>query len=222
MNEDSVLDRPEASLWAVADGMGGHDAGDVASQTVVRRLSEVKPLPDAPSYVDAIEDALMDANRYLRQRASDAGGGRMSGTTVVAAAGFSTHIVYMWAGDSRLYLARDGKCMQLTRDHSYVQALVEQGQITEEEAQIHPQSNIIMRAIGAQDDIFFECDMVRIREGDLVLLCTDGVYRSIEPQELRDIMLTGGDEKTVAALLQKRVLEGDARDNLSALVIRAA
>src|ERR1700742_2426916 len=172
-NEDAMLVRENLGLWAVADGMGGHEAGDVASALVVERLGHVahgKPPTDRAEIARA---AIMEANRQLWDMA---GGGtpRTIGSTVVALTVDGNEFTCLWAGDSRAYLARDGVLRQLTRDHSLVQQLVDAGDLDPHAAAEHPNANIITRAVGAAAKLDIDSVEGEVRAGDAFLLASDG------------------------------------------------
>lgn len=208
VNEDRILDRPERRLWAVADGMGGHHSGDVAAQFAIDALDAI----DHPS-ADAIVEALRDANAALFNRGQD--GDRRSGTTVVAASVHGDIADIFWAGDSRAYRIRDGALELLTRDHSLVQRLVDAGALSAEEAQRHPKANVITRALGVEDHIVIERRQVELRPGDLILLCSDGLSRTLGAEVPRSTGLPD-----LADLLIDQAMSRDGTDNAS-LVIAA-
>ncbi|MDP2083935.1 MAG: protein phosphatase 2C domain-containing protein, partial [Gemmobacter sp.] len=147
LNEDSILILPDHRLWAVSDGMGGHAAGDFASQTVVECIATLPLVPEPAGRMHALRGAILQAHALIRAE-SAARGGATIGATVVALMIADGHFVAFWAGDSRLYRLRDGQIDLLTPDHSVVGELVRAGQLTWDEADLHPQSNAITRAVG--------------------------------------------------------------------------
>lgn len=172
INEDRIFDRPERRLWAVADGMGGHYSGDVAAQMAIDRLDKVR-VPD----VDAVLTALQCANAeiFARFGCED----RRSGTTIVAAHIAGGQVELFWAGDSRAYRIRDGALQLLTRDHSVVQQMVDAGALSPGAAVRHPQANVITRALGVENKVAVDHVSLPVRSGDAILLCSDGVSRSL-------------------------------------------
>ena len=148
VNEDSLLARTERGLWAVADGMGGHEAGDVASSKIADALQHLPIVYDADELVASAAASLQTVNHELIQLARGDGLPRTIGSTVVALAISGAEMRCLWAGDSRAYRLRGGKLAQLTRDHSLVQELVNAGMLHPHEAQDHPQSNVVTRAVG--------------------------------------------------------------------------
>ncbi len=189
LNEDAYLDRADLGLWAVADGMGGHDAGDHASQAAVAALAEVPSPQGAAPFLAAVKAALRSANADLRQEAASRGPGRIIASTVVALLAFGEHYACVWAGDSRLYLLREETLSQVSRDHSHVQELVDTQMLSPEEARNHPYSNVVTRAVGAADELELETIHDRLRDGDLFLLCSDGLCKAVEDDEIRAILL---------------------------------
>jgi serine/threonine-protein phosphatase Stp1 len=177
VNEDRFLVRSERGLWAVADGMGGHMAGGDAANMA---MDELARMTDAGHAISAatICAALNRANRRIRANAQDRGG--ISGTTVVVAWLAQDRLTVFWAGDSRAYRLRGRQLECLTRDHSVVQELLDAGEITEAEAWKHPHANLVTRALGVGDSVVADQVVVDVRPGDRLLLCSDGVSRSLD------------------------------------------
>jgi len=212
VNEDRILDRPDRALWAVADGMGGHRGGDIAAELVVAALRDLADDP-APITDDAIRAALMRANDAILGRSAAAGG--VIGSTIVA-----LHIAHgeahlFWAGDSRAYRATRGAWEQMTRDHSLVQELLDQGVIDARDAAHHPRAHVITRALGVDATVEVESLSFPIAEDETILLCSDGLSRSLDPAALRD----SGNREADALLAD--ALRKDGSDNISFLVIRS-
>lgn len=207
VNEDRVLDRPERRLWAVADGMGGHSAGDRAAAAAIDALDALSEPITAP----AILRALHAADRRIAAEAERGG----SGATIVVAWAEGARLHLFWAGDSRAYRIRDGRAVALTRDHSLVQELVDGGLLSEAEAERHPQANVVTRALGIASDVAIEtaeCDLV---PGDLVLLCSDGLSRSLGPRDFTP----GIDLGVQADRLLMNALQRDGSDNASLVLV---
>lgn len=219
INEDALLARPDIGLWAVADGMGGHAAGDVASHAVVHALSHVQPETVFGAFVDQVEDVLMAVNQQLRDYSVEQLGGRTSGSTVVVLLLSAPAGVALWAGDSRLYRLRDGELVRLSRDHSAVQEMVEQGLISQADADVHPKSNVITRAIGGADSLFVDAAVFAPQHGDTFLLCSDGLYNEVSPAEIRRWLGESDPQRAVDGLLALS-LERGARDNVSLIVVK--
>ena len=214
LNEDAVLASPERRLWAVADGMGGHEAGEVASAMVVEALSQ------CPDGAEAALAALTEVNARLIEMGRTGGDSRTIGSTVVGITANSSRFTCFWAGDSRAYRLRDGKLTRLTRDHSLVQELVDGGMISEEEAEIHPNANIITRAVGVHDELQVDTVAGDICSGDLFLLASDGLTRLVGDGELASELSRGDIESSAESLLQL-ALDREAPDNVSLILLRA-
>ena len=155
-NEDAVLDRAEIGLWAVADGAGGHERGDYASACIVEALAAIDAAYSGDRLVQEVRASLSRVNNELRAKATVLGPNALICTTVVTLLIDAGQARVLWAGDSRLYLMRAGRLGQLTRDQSYVQDLVDRGEITREEAAGHPLSNIVTNLVGGSDELIFE------------------------------------------------------------------
>ena len=211
INEDRVFDCPERCLWAVADGMGGHAGGDVAAQMVVDRLRALTASDRAIRFTDMLV-ALGQANGDIRQRNDYLRTG--AGATVVAAMieGSTTHIA--WAGDSRAYRLRDGGLDLLTHDHSLVQELVDAGLLAADRAESHPQSHVVTRALGVDDDPRVQTVSVRLKPSDRLLLCSDGLSRSLEAADA-----TSDAIETLAERMLANALARDGSDNVSLVIL---
>lgn len=218
VNEDSLLVRTERGLWAVADGMGGHDAGDVASSKVTESLLDLPQGSGLDELVGSAVAALQKVNEELIELAG-ADGRRSIGSTVVGLAIADGQFRCFWAGDSRAYRIRDNQIEQLTRDHSLVQDLVDAGMLQPEEAEDHPNSNIITRAVGVANDLKIDTISGDAKPGDRFLLASDGVTRLVSNQELVD-ELTSNAPSIAAKKLIDRVLARGAPDNASLIITR--
>jgi protein phosphatase/serine/threonine-protein phosphatase Stp1 len=216
-NEDSLVHRPDLGLWAVADGAGGHGAGDVASQAVAAALEAIPPGLSAAEMLAQARLQLAGVHAELQARAAALGPERIIATTVVLLMARHGHFACLWAGDSRAYLLRDGMLQRVTRDHSLVQDMVDQGRLTEEQAEAHPQANVILRAVGATGELVLDKVSGRIAPGDALLLCSDGLFKAIPEPELAAMLLQGA---TSGMIVEAAVARG-ARDNVSVVVLRA-
>lgn len=217
LNEDSLLDNPSVGLWAVADGAGGHSAGDYASQTLVAGLTRIGPQQSAMDLLVAVRQQIEIANANLRAYAANEGID-MTATTVVVLLCFGQHYAAVWAGDSRIYLWRDGQLRLVTRDHSAVQELVDAGAITPEEALHHPHRNVVTRAVGAAGTV--EVDVVQDRLGpnDIFLLCSDGLGKVVSDEEIAAAFL-GMASDAVPDYLVETALARNVPDNISIVVV---
>jgi serine/threonine protein phosphatase Stp1 len=218
-NEDAVLARPGKGLWAVADGMGGHELGDYASALLMEALDASSAQGDLEARSGAARMAIERANRQLYAMGQGRQAGRTVGSTIVALLTDASRFVCLWAGDSRAYLAHGGTLAQITRDHSLVQRLVDAGQITPTEALSHPDGHIVTRAAGAAARIEIDrCDGV-IAPGDAFLLATDGLTRLMTDDELAE-RLGAADLEAAADRLVQTCLERGAPDNVSFVILR--
>jgi serine/threonine protein phosphatase PrpC len=205
VNEDRVLDRGEFGLWAVADGMGGMQAGDVAAQAVVDALAALETV-DQPAILGALRR--VSAAIY-------ASGAGQSGATIVAALLTGTEATILWAGDSRAYQVRGTQVRQISRDHSVVQEMVDRGLLDPAEAESHPRANVITRAIGVMTDVTIDRVQVTLAPGDRLMLCSDGVSRSLLPADLA----RREPAEALADRLLAGALERDGTDNASLVLI---
>ncbi len=219
LNEDACLENASHCIWAVADGMGGHDAGDYASRSVVNALSTLPESKSLGSMVESVRTQLQTVNTHLADEARKRQV-QLIGSTAVVLLAFGQHAVVVWAGDSRAYRYRSAELEQLTRDHSQVQELVIQGRITPEQAVHYPGSNIITRAVGVAHELRLDSEMFEVQEGDHFLLCSDGLYNEVSDEEIEEALAVG-DCKYSCDLLIERALARGARDNVTVVVIRA-
>lgn len=219
LNEDALLDRGDIGLWVVADGMGGHAAGDFASQAIVDALGQVAPPSGGSSFLRDVEERIQVAHAALRRESLARGAGGIIGSTVVALLAWNRHYACIWAGDSRLYLLRDGALRRVSRDHSLVQDLVDAGELAPEQAESHPQANVVTRAVGAVEHLVLDKTHEQISVGDMFLLCSDGLTRHVSDQEIAAV-LTDETAPGVAQVLIDLALERGARDNVTTVVVR--
>lgn len=217
VNEDSILTLPDHRIWAVADGMGGHSGGDFASQTVVDSIAMIQPDLPPGEMIRALREAIDRAHAAILREA-EARGGATIGATIVTFVIADGHFAAFWAGDSRLYRLQSGSIELLTTDHSVVAGLVLAGQLSWDEAERHPQSNAVTRAVGVGEAL--ELDKVRgeLFPGDRFLLCSDGLTKYATFATLERVLGTEPIE-TVADALQQIALEGGGADNISIIVI---
>jgi protein phosphatase len=219
VNEDASLDRPEAGIWVVADGMGGHKAGDVASGMIVDALRDVNPGRKLSGMVSDVEQCILNVNHELIKRVAGDEIGTIMGSTVVALVAMKHHCACMWAGDSRIYRYRQGGLRQLTRDHSRVEELIESGDLLPELAESHPQANIITRAVGVDEFLVLDVDVQELQDGDLFLLCSDGLYKEVQYSEIENHMVNGSCEEICENLVQL-ALDRGCRDNVTVVATR--
>lgn len=220
-NEDAFLDLPERRLWAVADGMGGHQSGALASRLIVERLAELVDEGDLSARVQDVRRCLHELNRRLGQELTVTAEhpDPVIGSTVVALMLEGERGACVWAGDSRCYLWRRERLYQLSRDHSLEQQLLDLGQHSPQQAAQHPAAQALTRAIGASEPLSLDILEFDVFPGDVFLLCSDGLYRGLSTDALGTAL---GLPSPLAAIrrLFDDVLCGPARDNLSAVVVR--
>ncbi len=219
VNEDSILSLPDQKVWVVSDGMGGHEAGDFASQTIVEAVAMIPDGLTPSEEMQALRAAILQAHDAIAAEALRRGAD-IVGATVVALLLSDSHYVAFWAGDSRLYRFRDGGIELLTTDHSTVAELVLSGSLTWDEAEHHPQSNAITRAVGVGDDLELDKVHGEVRPGDRFLLCSDGLTKYAGFQTLRRIV-TGAPIETVCERLMQLALDSGGADNVSVIVVDA-
>jgi serine/threonine protein phosphatase PrpC len=217
-NEDAVLDLPAAGLWAVADGMGGHNAGDVASRMIVEALCGVTRRERPSELLDDVEDRLCAVNERL-YRGSLSGGGGMCGSTVAVLLAFGGYCLSVWAGDSRIYRSRGSEFACITRDHSEVQAMLDEGVLDAAAAEKHNAQNVITRAIGGAQDLFLDLELRELRHKDRYLLCSDGLYKELADEQLAAHLAANDPEGACRALL-KQALGGVCNDNVSVVTVQ--
>jgi serine/threonine protein phosphatase Stp1 len=213
-NEDSLVDLPAARLWAVADGAGGHQHGEVASQALKAAL-EAPFETSGADLVTEVRSRVAAVHDQLRERAESMGDHTTIASTLVVLLADGAHFACLWCGDSRAYLLRGGELSALSKDHSLVQELVDAGLLAEADAERHPHANVLTRAIGAEGPAP-ELDKItgRAEAGDRFLLCSDGLFKALDAATIA--RLTGGPEP--ARALIAAALAAAARDNVTAVV----
>ena len=194
-NQDSLLVAPERGVYAVADGMGGHAAGEVASHIAIEALSEVlrddaflQDSPDAKTAGARLENAFVEGNRRICDSVVTRGEWRGMGTTIVALVTLEDRVVIGHVGDSRAYLLRDGELRRLTNDHSWVSEQVRMGLMTDEEAHRHPMRNIVTRALGNRPALDVDISEAEALPSDVFLLCSDGLNSMLTDQEISEAL----------------------------------
>lgn len=221
INEDSILVDSGRGLWAVADGMGGHEAGEIASAMVTDALRCLPAVPDIDELTTKAVEALRQVNGDLIDLARSAGRERTIGTTVVGLAIANGFFRCFWMGDSRAYRMRGGQITRVTRDHSLVQDLIDAGMLKPEEAETHESANLITRAVGAAENADVEIVGGEVNPGDQFLLASDGLTRIVPDDELAAELKRGPPEQ-VADNLVETVLARGAPDNVSLIIVKLA
>lgn len=230
VNEDgaAVFTRPDGVVLAlIADGMGGHRGGDIASSNAIRLLGEkflnidLQRESDEAQWIDWLRDAVVEVNRQLYEMASENEEYRGMGTTLEAAILLGHRCIVAHIGDSRVYVIHEHGIVQVTKDHSYVNVLLESGEITEEEAAVHPQRNWIMKAIGTEKTITPDFYSVTFEQGAYLLLCTDGLSNKVEEAVLFDVVISS--TKSLRKKVEELVGIANKRggeDNISVILLR--
>ena len=209
-NEDALLSKSDMGLWAIADGMGGYEAGDVASQLIVDSLEKCVLAADFAQQVTEVQNCLQAVNTQLRALAKTQSETSVIGSTVVVLLARANRCAFFWAGDSRLYRLRGNKLQQLTQDHCLTEEHDLQGWAVKK-------NNVITRAVGADDTLILDCEFSDIEAGDIFLLCSDGLDKEVSFNEIEQIMLTYPHEEIATTLLEMTLQRG-ARDNVSIIV----
>jgi len=220
-NEDAFLDCPQQGLWVVADGMGGHQGGDIASQLIVASLADLPPQDDFNERLQAVRRCLHWINRRLSHELTVSAGrsDNVIGSTVVALLLEGDRAACVWAGDSRCYLWRGQRLYQLSRDHSLQQQLIDEQQMSLDDAQAHPAAHALTRAVGATEQLTLDVLELRVDPDDAFLLCSDGLYQGLSSNALGDALSLAAPHVALGRLFDS-ALRGEAKDNLTAVVIR--
>ena len=216
-NEDSYLDDAVSGVWAVADGMGGHQAGQLASRTVIEALRGIGPQTSAAWLLERCGACVVEANAELLRAAADRN--TTIGTTLAALLVHDVHYACVWAGDSRIYLVRSGAIALVSHDHTEVQDLVDQGIITEEERRTSPRRNVITRAIGVTNEPELEIKQGILAPGHTFLICSDGLTNHVADDEILGMLLERSSEDACHAMIGLAIERGGS-DNVTAVVVR--
>jgi protein phosphatase len=219
VNEDACLDQPEHGLWAVADGMGGHTLGDFASGLAVQGLTDLPAMADLEQRISAAIKRLQEVNHRLRGEALRREV-PLIGTTIAVLLAAGSLCSCLWAGDSRIYLYRAGRLRQLTRDHNHLEAARSRRISSLDDTLELPRANFITRALGAEDTLHIDRVTVELLDGDIFLLCTDGLSNEVTELSIEQVLTPGICTLACDALIDM-ALDRDARDNITALVARA-
>ncbi len=222
LNEDSFLSDNERSIFAVADGVGGAEAGEVASQTAIEVLSEAfRHQTEGADVEDLMELAIQRANASIHQMAQEHARFSMMATTIVALNIKGNVATIGHVGDSRLYrLSPDGHLHRETQDHSIVEEEVRAGRMTPEQAANHPSKNVISRALGAEEVVDVDMKTMEIEDGTEFVVCTDGITRHVSDNEIRHLLILNDDLESVCRQLKEICFERGAEDNLTVVLVR--
>jgi protein phosphatase len=219
INEDACLDQPGRGLWAVADGMGGHSLGEFASRLAVRSLMDLPAAQSLEQYIGAARQRLQDANHRLRVEAARRDVA-VIGTTIATLLAAQRRCACLWAGDSRIYLYRAGRLRQLTRDHSQLEEVRSRHVAGSDDTLDRPPPNLITRALGGADTLELDGATVEVVDGDVFLLCSDGLSNEVSERAIEQALLPGNCRQASETLLDL-ALERGGHDNITAVVVRA-
>ncbi|WP_192182786.1 PP2C family protein-serine/threonine phosphatase [Mesorhizobium amorphae] len=216
-NEDNYLVEPQTGLWVVADGMGGHEAGEVASASIVDHLATIGIASSAPDLRARFEDRLSRANAEIRRISRTRG--ITIGSTFAALLAMDGRFACLWAGDSRIYLIRNASISQVSRDHTEVQELLDRGVISEAEALTWPRRNVITHAVGVSDDVVIDFQQGELMPGDIFVLGTDGLTAHVSDAEIEAAAVAGKPRAACESLLQT-VLARGGTDNVTIVLVK--
>jgi len=231
-NEDSILKTDTKigclpNLYIVADGMGGHKAGEVASSKAIKFFCDYIEknrecrLKENYEYIDMIKKAISYANREINEMSKHDENLIGMGTTFVVAVIKDKFLIVENIGDSRLYLIRDNEMIQITIDHTYVMELVKEGSISKEEMENHPIKNVITRAVGTEENVLADSFEIEIKKGDIVVMCSDGLSNMVKENEIADIIFKSENIDKAAEILVEQANKNGGTDNISVIVIDA-
>ncbi len=219
-NEDAYLVLPESGIFAVADGMGGHQAGQLASAVVIDALRRIAEPASVAELLTRCRERLALANDQLLEIAADRGG-IVIGATVAALLAWEGYYACVWSGDSRIYLLRGGKIQQISRDHTEVAELIAEGILTAEEAQTWPRRNVITRAIGVYHELEIEVAQGVLEKDDVFVICSDGLTTHVSDAEILQFARVKGAQGACDKLVALTIERG-AVDNVTVVIVRYA
>ena len=216
-NEDNYLIEPQTGLWVVADGMGGHEAGEVASASIVDHLATIGIASSAPDLRARFEDRLSRANSEIRDIARSRG--ITIGSTFAALLAMDGRFAGLWAGDSRIYLVRNGVIFQVSKDHTEVQELLDRGMISAEEALNWPRRHVITHAVGVSDELEIDFQQGELMPGDVFVLSTDGLTAHVSDAEIEAVVKSATPQAACRSLLET-VLARGGTDNVTIVLVK--
>jgi len=219
VNEDACLELSGRGLWVVADGMGGHAAGDVASQMLVSKLRGVDSHDKLSEFVDDVEDRVLEVNRRLHDMSFEGDEPKVMGSTLAALLAFENHVLSMWVGDSRVYRLREGELLkQVTTDHSEVEEMIASGTLDEASALDHPAANVVTRAVGGLEHVYVDLELDELEDKDRFLICSDGLFKDLSEEEIEELLGEGSCVDACHALIDT-VLGRECADNVTVIVV---
>ena len=213
----------EESIWAVADGMGGHHAGDFASQTIANNLSLYRQQSSLEDSILLLEENIIKSNAIIREKSRQIGKNETIGSTLVCVYLWKNYAFTFWAGDSRLYRFRNDQLQRLTEDHSYVEELVRMGKIEASDAESHPAANVVLKAVGIYDNLCLDFEYFEILDGDIFILCSDGLYKDLDDKTIVPIIKENKDDMVqLTKTLLSSSLDAGGTDNISIISLKVS
>ncbi len=221
-NEDSFACVPEQNLWLVADGMGGHASGDFASRMLAEQAQKFVRQQRLDQSILLLEETFLGAHRLILDETASRPGQATIGSTLVSLFAWNNLAFVMWAGDSRAYLFRSQRLSRMTEDHSLVEELVRMGQLDADKAEEHPASNVVLNAVGIENNLYFDLEYSEIHDQDLFLLCSDGLYKDLSDDTIEALLKTHADDlEHACSKLLEAALESGGSDNCTVVLIKA-
>ena len=220
-NEDSILVHEEENVWVIADGMGGHHAGDFASQTIANNLSLFKQHASLDDSILLLEENILNSNMVIRKKSLKLGRNATIGSTVVCVYVWKNMLFALWAGDSRLYRYRNSRLERLTEDHSYVEELVRMGKLKACDAEDHPAANVVLRAVGIDEELRIDIEYFELQHEDIFIVCSDGLYKDLEEAKIVPIIESHSENMNdLAQNLLDASLAAGGTDNTSIITMK--
>ena len=220
-NEDSILVHEDENVWVIADGMGGHHAGDFASQTIANNLSLFKQHASLDDSILLLEENILNSNMVIRKKSLKLGRNATIGSTVVCVYVWKNMLFALWAGDSRLYRYRNSRLERLTEDHSYVEELVRMGKLKACDAEEHPAANVVLRAVGIDEELRIDFEYFELQDEDIFIVCSDGLYKDLEEAKIVPIIERHFDNMSdLAQTLLDASLDAGGTDNTSIITMK--
>lgn len=220
-NEDSILVNDDENVWIVADGMGGHHAGDFASQTITSNISLFKQHDSLDDSILLLEENILNSNSVIRKKSFKLGRNATIGSTVVCVYIWNNFLFTFWAGDSRLYRFRNATLERLTEDHSYVEELVRMGKIEARDAEEHPAANVVLKAVGIDDQLCMDFEYFKLQDGDIFIICSDGLYKDLAESKISPIIESNSEDMiALSQALLASSLDAGGTDNTSIITIK--
>ncbi|WP_428353119.1 PP2C family protein-serine/threonine phosphatase [Methyloprofundus sp.] len=220
VNQDAFADLSDKQLWVVADGMGGHQNGNVASAEIVKAFKQFEPEERMGATVKKIYLQLKKVNYSLLEQAAQVGGNTVIGSTVAILYAKQSRCVTIWSGDSRIYLFRRGELKQLTRDHNNESRLLAEG-FSRKEIKVHHDAQILTHAIGGEPEAFLDAQTQEVRHGDIFLLCSDGLNKEVTDSEIEEVLRRLSCPQAVNDLIDLALHRG-GRDNITLMLVQAS